>query len=57
MNREDIYEGKQKPWPKTGTPKFIDWAEEWPPATETKPEENVRRKIHNIVGPQRVNFV
>lgn len=47
----------KNPGPKTGTPKFIDWAEEWPPATETKPEENVRRKIHNIVGPQRVNFV
>lgn len=28
---EDLYKEKREPWPKIGTPKFIDGSEEWQP--------------------------
>lgn len=53
FHREDIYE-KREPWPKTGTPKIIDWAEKWQSAKETKLEKNDERggKLKVVLGPK-----
>lgn len=49
----NLYE-KREPWPKTGTPKIIDWAERWQSAKETKPEKNDERggKLKVVWGPK-----
>lgn len=49
MHREDIYKGKRELWPKTGSPKFIDWPEGWQPAMEAKQENDYRGEKLTVV--------